>query len=86
MDAVKEAYNTLIKGIQNYVDLAITKGTDKTYSAIIQAVDSTENEYTVLLNNVSYSGVSTIGGTCEVNEVVHVLVPQGNFSNMFILK
>jgi transcriptional regulator with XRE-family HTH domain len=49
-------------------------------------MEAIEDEYTVEINGVEYSHVSTTGGRCNIYETVHVLVPQGNFSNMFILK
>ena len=51
-----------------------------------ELIDSVEDEYTVEINGVEYSHVSTTGGSCNIYETVHVLVPQGNFTNMFIIK
>ena len=86
MDKEARAYQSLIKGIQQFVRDTVDKYSDKTYTGLITAYDSDEDEYTVNLNGVEYEHVSTIGGSCNIYETVHVLVPQGNFSNMFILK
>ena len=41
---------------------------------------------TIELNGVKYNGITTIGGTCSLNEMVRVMIPQGQYNNMFILK
>lgn len=84
MNFERKAYNTLLQGIQNYVKDLVNKNCDKTYTGIVTQI--TEDGYTVLVNGVSYPNLDTIGGTCGINETVKVLVPQGNFNNMFILK
>lgn len=87
MDNQKKAYENLLKGIQNYVKDVINKYTDRTYTGLIVGVsNSSDNTYIVNINGVQYTNVPTIGGTCTTNATVRVLVPQGNFSNMFILK
>ena len=73
-----------MQGIQNYVKDVINKYCDKTYTGLITAI--TDDGYTVSINGIEYPNVDTIGGTCTINETVHVLVPQGSFSNMFIIK
>lgn len=86
MDKQNRAYTALLRGIQQFVRDTVDKYSDKTYTGLIRAYDSVEDEYTVEINGVEYSHVSTTGGRCNIYETVHVLVPQGNFSNMFILK
>jgi hypothetical protein len=86
MDKQNRAYTALLRGIQQFVRDTVDKYSDKTYTGLIKAYDSVEDEYTVEINGVEYSHVSTTGGRCNIYETVHVLVPQGNFSNMFILK
>ena len=73
-----------MQGIQNYVKDVINKYCDKTYTGLITAI--TDDGYTVSINGIEYPNVDTIGGTCTLNETVRVLVPQGSFSNMFIIK
>ncbi|MBQ0112310.1 MAG: hypothetical protein KBT03_04185, partial [Bacteroidales bacterium] len=85
MNKDKIAYDELLKGIQNYVQKCVNdSGKDMTYTAVIKSVDS--EGYTILLNGATYSGVKTIGGLCSANEVVNVLIPNGNYNNMIILK
>lgn len=85
MDRNETAYNQLMQGIQQYTKECLDNGGyDKTYTAIIKSV--TTQGYTILLNGQTYENVKTIGGTCVVNETVKVIVPQNNFTNMFILK
>ncbi|MBQ0112206.1 MAG: hypothetical protein KBT03_03660 [Bacteroidales bacterium] len=85
MDKNEIAYQQLLQGIQEYTQECLDNGGyDKTYTAIIKSV--TTQGYTILLNGQTYENIKTIGGTCVVNETVKVIVPQNNFSNMFILK
>lgn len=86
MDTAERAYKNLLKGIQQYVRDTVGKYSDRTFVGRILDYDSDEDEYTVELNGVEYAHVSTIGGNCSINETVHILIPQGNYSNMIILK
>ena len=81
----KNAYKQLLQGIQSYVNKCIAESnSDITTTARIVEI---KNElYTVEINGVQYSGIDTIGGTCSVNEMVRVVIPQGQYNNMFILK
>ena len=80
----KIAYEQLLQGIKSYVDKCLAENKEITTTARIVGID--EDEYTIELNGVQYSGISTIGGTCSLNEMVKVMIPQGQYSNMFILK
>ena len=80
----KIAYEQLLQGIKSYVDKCLAENKEITTTAKIIEID--EDEYTIELNGVQYSGVSTIGGTCSLNEMVKVMIPQGQYNNMFILK
>ena len=86
MDKQERAYKNLLRGIQQFVKEAVNKYADKTYVGLVKAYDSIDDEYTVELNGIEYSHVSTIGGSCSINETVHILIPQGNFTNMVIMK
>ena len=83
-DKDKIAYEQLLQGIKSYVDKCLAENKEITTTAKIIEID--EDEYTIELNGVQYSGVSTIGGTCTINEMVKVMIPQGQYNNMFILK
>ena len=83
-DKDKIAYEQLLQGIKSYVDKCLAENKEITTTAKIVEID--EDEYTIELNGVQYSGVSTIGGTCSLNEMVKVMIPQGQYNNMFILK
>ena len=86
MDDSRRAYDKLIKGIQDFVMNVVSKSADKTYIGIIKNVNS-DGTYKVSLNRVEYDNVPTaIGNPCHVNETVYVTIPQGNVSNIFILK
>lgn len=82
----ERAVDQLKKGIQFYVDKKIDNANlDKTVNAIINKVNENET-YNILINGVEYLNIKTIGGKCELNEVVKVLIPQNNYNLMTILK
>lgn len=75
----------LIDGIKIYVDAKFDSITnDITTVGIIKG--ATEDGYSVEVNGVVYDDVDTIGGSCSINETVQVVIPQGQYGNMFILK
>lgn len=85
MTQEENAYNQLLEGIKNYVDKCIADcGKDITFNALV--IQAQDGDYKILLNGVEYNHVKTIGGECNINDCVYVLVPQGNYSNMVILK
>src|SRR5574344_1711313 len=85
MNKNENAVQQLIKGNKNYIDKIIKDNPrDITDTAIVTG--ASDDGYTILLNNVTYNNIQTIGGTCIVNEVVRVCAPQGNYNNLFILK
>ena len=83
-DKDKIAYEQLLRGIQSYVDKCLAENKEITTTAKVVEID--EDEYTIELNGVKYNGITTIGGTCSLNEMVRVMIPQGQYNNMFILK
>lgn len=81
----KVAYEQLLQGIQFYVNKCLVESNrDITTTGKIVGIEN--DEYIVEVGNVQYSGINTIGGTCTVNEIVKVMIPQGQYNNMFILK
>ena len=82
-DKDKIAYEQLLRGIQSYVDKCLAENKEITTTAKVVEID--EDEYTIELNGVKYNGITTIGGTCSLNEMVRVMIPQGQYNNMFIL-
>lgn len=86
MNEIKQAYNSLKNGVEQYVEYKIeTCNRDITEVGIITEVLE-NNKYNVEINNTNYKSVSTIGGSCQLNETVNVLVKQGNYNNLIILK
>lgn len=86
MDKYTNAVEQLKYGIKDYVNKRLDDITcDKTYSALV-VNKYNDNSYDIILNGVKYNKIKTIGGYCDVNEIVKVLVPQNNYNNMFILK
>ena len=83
-DKDKIAYEQLLRGIQSYVDKCLAENKEITTTARVVGIEN--GLYTIELNGVKYNGITTIGGTCSLNEMVRVMIPQGQYNNMFILK
>ena len=83
-DKDKIAYEQLLRGIQSYVDKCLAENKEITTTARVVGIEN--GLYTIELNGVKYSGIDTIGGTCTINEMVKVMIPQGQYNNMFILR
>ena len=86
MEKDKIAYEQLLQGIQSYVNKCLGESNRDitTTGKIVEVVE--DGGYTVEINGVQYSDIYTIGGKCTLNEMVRVVIPQGQYNNMFILK
>ena len=86
MEKDKIAYEQLLQGIQSYVNKCLEESNRDitTTGKIVEVVE--DGSYTVEINGVQYSDIDTIGGKCALNEMVKVVIPQGQYNNMFILK
>ena len=86
MEKDKIAYEQLLQGIQSYVNKCLGESNRDitTTGKIVEVVE--DGGYTVEINGVQYSDIDTIGGECTLNEMVKVVIPQGQYNNMFILK
>ena len=86
MEKDKIAYEQLLQGIQSYVNKCLGESSRDitTTGKIVEVVE--DGGYTVEINGVQYSDIYTIGGKCTLNEMVRVVIPQGEYNNMFILK
>ena len=86
MEKDKIAYEQLLQGIQSYVNKCLGESNRDitTTGKIVEVVK--DGCYTVEINGVQYSDIYTIGGKCTLNEMVRVVIPQGQYDNMFILK
>ena len=81
----KNVYQQLLEGITFYIDKVVSDNKEKTTTARIVSVQE-DGSYTIDLEGKQYSNINTIGGTCAINEMVKVMIPQGQYNNMFILK
>ena len=82
----KNAYDQLLQGVQSFVKKCVNESNrDITTTARIVSVQS-DGSYNIDLNGVEYKNIDTIGGECTLNEMVRVVIPQGQYNNMFILK
>ena len=86
MEKDKIAYEQLLQGIQSYVNKCLGESNRDitTTGKIVEVVE--DGGYTVEINGVQYSDIDKIGGKCTLNEMVRVVIPQGQYNNMFILK
>ena len=86
MEKDKIAYEQLLQGIQSYVNKCLEESNRDitTTGKIVEVVE--DGGYTVEINGGQYSDIDTIGGECALNEMVKVVMPQGQYNNMFILK
>lgn len=82
----KNAYDQLLQGVQSFVKKCVNESNrDITTTARIVSIQS-DGSYNIDLNGVEYKNIDTIGGECTLNEMVRVIIPQGQYNNMFILK
>lgn len=81
----RNAYQQLLEGITFYIDKVVSDNKEKTTTARIVSIQE-DGSYTIDLEGKQYSNINTIGGTCTMNEMVKVMIPQGQYNNMFILK
>ena len=82
----KNAYDQLLQGVQSFVKKCVNESNrDITTTARIVSIQS-DGSYNIDLNGVEYKNIDTIGGECTLNEMVRVVIPQGQYNNMFILK
>ena len=73
----------LEKGIIRYVDSSIENAPNThVYTGLIKS--SSVDGYTIDLNGVEYTNVPS-KGTFSVNDTVRVVIPDNQYSNMFIL-
>ena len=80
---MQSAINEMIKSIRHMIEQAM-KGTTQCYNGIVTVVNA-DGTYQVQLNG-QVANLSVYGNyTPTVNEIVKVLVPQGNMSVAFIL-
>ncbi len=85
MDKIENAVNELKKGKMGYVSNMISNANyDRTVVGNIKSVNGTKS--TVVINQIEYTNIPKLDYvTVNVNDVVKIVIPQNNYSNMFIL-
>lgn len=85
MDKVQNAFNELKKGIIGYVKMMVDEASyDKIVTGVINSVNG--NKCTVTINQIEYTNIPKLSNvTVTTNDVVKIMIPQNNYSNMFIL-
>ena len=85
----EQAMNSLMNGMIQYVRNEINNiPYVKTDIGIVKSVTLTDGKYihTVTVRNFDYTGIKSLGNNeFTANSVVYILVPNGQYSNMFIL-
>lgn len=85
----EQAMNSLMNGMIQYVRNEINNiPYVRTDIGIIKSVSLIDGKYihTVTVRNFDYTGIKSLGNNeFTVNSVVYILVPNGQYSNMFIL-
>lgn len=82
--------NSMVKDLVSSTNSTMENGMklspyDRTYTAKVSG-GNLQGGYDVSFNGVTYTGIKTLGGSCVANEIVKLIVPQNNYSQMFILK
>ena len=77
----------LEKGIMKYVDDGIKNSPDtESITGLVASVPSNNSGYGVKINGVTYTHVPSLGATnYNVNDTVIVIIPNGQYNNMYIL-
>ena len=83
------AIDSLTNGLTTYVDSKIDSAPFvKTDIGVIKSVTLSNNKYlhTVTVRNCDYSGIKSLGNNkFSANSIVYILIPNGQYNNMFIL-
>lgn len=83
MSEISDAIQAMQEGILLAIDKKISEASfDKTYTGRIVSVIS-ETKYKVLINGIEYTAKSN--ALFKLNDVVTIIVPQNNYSNMLIV-
>lgn len=85
MEDYKETMLEMIRGNKIMIDSYLSSNpSDKTKKGVVKKTGF--SKYSVEVEGKIYDDIPTIGGTCAINEVVRVMIPQNQYSNMFIIK
>lgn len=84
-DSNIEAINALLKGIDIVVSSKVDNNSTLILTGTILEADRGENTYTVSINGNSYKDIPTLTDILDIGLTVKVIVPQGQYNQMFIL-
>lgn len=86
-DQNKEAMGEIIKGMSYLVDKKFNDSATLIYTGIITQVSEIDSVhyYSVKINGNTYQNVQSITTALSVNQIVKVVIPQGQYNQMFIL-
>lgn len=76
--------NELLEAMQIIAQNEVLKKSSQIYFGLIKSYNGTNA--TVVINGVTYNNFNVIGSGVVVGKIYPVFIPQGNFSNGFILQ
>lgn len=86
MNKEEQAYKQLKKGIEVFVKQAIEKAPITRVDNAIIISNGTREGYKIKINFVEYDNIKVLNGvSLSANDIVKIIVPNGNMNNMFIL-
>lgn len=84
-DSNIEAIQSLLKGTDILIKERLDSSATLILTGVVTNVDRGENTYTVSINENSYEDIPSIADIPTIGLTVKVVVPQGQYGQMFIL-
>lgn len=84
-DKNTEAMKALLKGVETLIDSKLDNNITLILTGVVLSADRGEDTYTIAINGNEYKDVPTISDGIEMGQTVKVIVPQGQYNQMFIL-
>lgn len=86
MDKNEKALQELMQGIAYYIKQTIAHSSITSIETGLIVSTGTEEGYKIKLNNLAYDNIKALNGAIfGVNDTVKVVIPNGNYNEMFIL-
>jgi hypothetical protein len=86
MDKNEKALQELMQGIAYYIKQTIEHSNITAIETGLIVSTGTDEGYKVKLNNLTYDNIKALNGAIfGVNDTIKVVIPNGNYNDMFIL-
>lgn len=80
----ERASQSLLKGIKYFIDKKINDyPIDKTFTGLIKNIKE-DNLYDILIQGKIYTNIPSFFSGLEINDIVKINAPQGQYSQMYI--